>query len=150
MGTIDEGDQDKLFIKLINHLTGEQTEVEITTAEQAKNLLIELSASESVISKAKENLKYYLDRFLGDNESYQFADGKILRRVQRNRLQYRVETLKKYLDEDQLSVVLKVDTGAANALITEMIAKNELPGDTMRLIKEDADHLPSKAYVEVR
>lgn len=147
---IDEGEQDKLFIKLTNHLTGEITEVEVTSAEQAKNLLLELSASERVIKKAKGNLRYYLDRFLGEDEDYLFADGKKLRRVQRESMQYRIETLRKYLDEDQIDVCLKVDTTAANALIQEMIDNGDLPPNTLKLIREDADIKASKPFVEVR
>lgn len=147
---IDEGEQDKLFLNLINHLTGEITEVEVTSAEQAKNLLIELSASETVIKKAKDSLRYYLDRFLGNDENYQFADGKVLRRVQRSTLVYRIETLRKFLDEDQIEVCLKVDTTAANALVQEMIERGELPPNTLKLIREEADINATKPYVEVR
>lgn len=147
---IDEGEQDKLFIKLTNNLTGEITEVEVTSAEQAKNLLGELSASENVIRKAKDNLRYYLDRFLGQDEQYAFADGKVLRRVQRTRLEYTVESLRKYLDEDQLDVCLKVDMATANALLLEMQEKGELPAGTLKKIKEEANHISTKPFVEVR
>jgi hypothetical protein len=147
---MDEGEQDKLHIKLVNHLTGEVTEVEVKNAEQAKNLLMELNASVSVIKKAQDSLRYYLDRFLGQDEEYQFADGKMLRRVQRSTLIYRVETLKKFLDEDQIEVCLKVDTNAANELIQEMIDRGELPPNTLKLIREEADVKATKPYVEVR
>lgn len=147
---MDEGEQDKLHIKLINHLTGEVTEVEVNSAEQAKNLLIELSASETAIKKAKDSLRFYLDKFLGQDEQYQFGDGKILRRVQRSTLHYRIETLRKYLDQDQIEVCLKVDTIAANALIQEMIERGELPPNTLKQIRDEADIRATKPYVEVR
>lgn len=147
---MDEGEQDKLHIKIINHLTGEVTEIEVSSAEQAKNLLIELSASETAIKKAKDSLRYYLDRFLGQDEQYQFADGKLLRRVQRSTLVYRVESLRKFLDEDQIEVCLKVDTTAANALIQEMIDRGELAPNVLKLIREEADIRAAKPYVEVR
>lgn len=147
---MDEGEQEKLHIKLTNHLTGEITEVEVGSAEQAKNLLVELNASTGVIRKAQESLRYYLDRFLGQDENYQFADGKMLRRVQRSTLSYRIESLRKYLDEDQLEVCLKVDTAAVNALIQEMIERSELPPNTLKLIREEAEIKATKPYVEVR
>lgn len=147
---MDEGEQDKLHIKLTNHLTGEITEVTVSSAEQAKNLLVELNASTGVIRKAQESLRYYLDRFLGQDEEYQFADGKKLRRIQRSVLHYRIESLRKYLDEDQLEVCLKVDVAAANALVQEMIERAELPPNTLKLIREEADVRASKPFVEVR
>lgn len=150
MANIDEGEQETLRVRLTNHLTGEITDVEVTSAEQAKNLLIELNASETTIKKAKDALRFYLDRFLGDDEQYNFADGKLLRRVQRSVLSYRVETLRKYLDADQMEVCLKVDTAAANSLIQEMIERDELPGNTLKLIREEADIRVSKPFVEVR
>lgn len=150
MPNIDEGEQDKLHIKLTNHLTGEISDVEINNAEQAKNMLIELNSSTAVIRKAQDSLRSYLDRFLGDDENYKFADGKILRRVQRTMLQYRVESLRKYLDADQLDVCLKVDATTANALISEMMEAGDLPPDTLKKIREEADSKSTRPYVEVR
>lgn len=147
---IEEGIDEKLFIKLTNHLTGEITEVEVGSAEQAKNLLFELTASQRVIGKALEDIKYYLDRFLGPDEEYRFADGKVLKRKQLIRLNYRPEVLRKYLDEDQLQVCLKVDMTTTNALVQEMMEKGELPGDTLKKIREEADQVASKPWVEVR
>jgi hypothetical protein len=147
---IEEGQMDKLSIKITNHLTGEITEVEVTSAEQAKNLLLELTASKYVIAKAQENIRSYLDKFLGNDKEYQFADGKVLRRKQITKLIYKVESLRKYLDEDQIDVVLKVDTTAANALIQEMMERQELPGDTLKKIREEADVRASSEFVEVR
>lgn len=143
----DEGEQDTLHIKLTNHLTGEITEVEVRNAEQAKNLLVELNASDRTIGKAKESLRYYLDRFLGADEQYQFADGKLLKRVQRTTLQYQVASLRKVLDEDQLEVCLKVDVSTANQLIQEMMEKGELPPGTLKQIRDEADQINTKPYV---
>ena len=149
MPNIEEGEE-TLTIKLTNHLTGEITEVEVRSAEQAKNLLIELKASAYVIGKAQDSLRHYLDTFLGQDERYDFADGKQLRRVQRTQLKYRVESLRKYLDEDQVDVCLKVDTTAANALIQEMIERGELAPNTLKLIRNEADSITTKPYIEVR
>jgi len=150
MATIDEGAQDVLNIKLTNHLTGEITEVEVKSAEQAKNLYLELKASALVIGKAQDSLKYYLDRFLDQDEKYTFADGKILRRVQRAITKYRPEVLRKYLDQDQIDVCLKVDTTATNALIQEMMERGELKPGTLKAIREEADVTYQKPFVEVR
>lgn len=150
MADIDEGVQDTLQIKLTNHLTGEITEVEVKSAEHAKNLLLELNASALVIKKAQDSLKNFLDNFLGQDEKYQFADGKILRRVQREMLSYRVESLRKYLDNDQIDVCLSVSTSATNELMREMIERGELPGDALKTVREEADRKATKPFVEVR
>lgn len=150
MAQIDEGSQDTINIKVTNHLTGEITEVQVNSAEQAKNLYLELKASSLALSKAQDSLKYYLDSFLGPDEKYPFADGKILRRVQRSVTKYRPETLKKYLDEDQLDVCLRVDTTATNALVQEMMDRGELPAGTLKLIREEAEVTYQKPFIEVR
>lgn len=155
---LDEGEQDKLMIKLTNHLTGEITEVEVTSAEAAKNLLIELKASYYVLGKAMDSLKSYLDRFLGQDQEYSFADGKMLKRIQRTVLKYRVESVKEVFenieDEDNraaaLEAVLKVDSSTVNALVQEMMEKGELPMGALKQIREQADQQTSKPYIEVR
>lgn len=147
---IDEGFAEKLNVKVTNNLTGEVTEVEVTSAEQAKNLLLELKSSTSALKKAQDNLTNYLDRFLGADEEYQFADGKTLRRRQTVRLEFTTESLRKILDEDQLDVCLKVDMQATAALIAEMMSRNELPGDTLKKLREEAIQKPSSPWVEVR
>lgn len=144
-------DRKTVNVKVINQLTGEITEVEVTSAEQAKNLYVELAASVTAIGKAKNQLLAYLDDFLGQDERYDFIDGKILRRVQRTSLVYRVESLRKYgLDQDQIDVVLKVDTKAADALIGEMQERGELDPGTLKKIRNEADMKATKPYVEVR
>lgn len=146
-----DGEKKTIKVKVINQLTGEITEVEVQSAEQAKNLYIELAASVTAINKAKTQLLGYLDDFLGNDERYDFIDGKILRRVQRTSLVYRVDSLRKYgLDQDQIDVVLKVDTKAADALIGEMQERGELPPGTLKKIREEADMKSTKPYVEVR
>lgn len=147
---IDEGEQDSLYINVTNNLTGEITEVKVDNAEQAKNLLLQLNASSYTIGKAKDSLKSFLDRFLGNDEQYSFADGKILRRVQRQTMTYRVESLRKHLDEDQIDVCLKVDKTATDALIAEMVERSEVPPNTLKLIRAEADVKAQSAYVEVR
>lgn len=147
---IEEGAAEKLHVKVTNALTGEVTDVEVTSAEQAKNLLLELNASVYALGKAKDNVRGYLDRFLGNDEQYQFADGKLLKRTQRTTLQYTVESLRKYLDEDQIDVCLKVDTPAATALIQEMMERGEVPPDALKTIREEAIQITTKPYVELK
>jgi hypothetical protein len=144
-------DKKTINVKVINQLTGEITDVEVANVEQAKNLYIELAASVTAINKAKGQLLAYLDDFLGQDDRYDFIDGKILRRVQRTSLVYRVESLRKHgLDQDQIDVVLKVDTKAADALIGEMQERGELPPGTLKKVREEADIKATKPFVEVR
>lgn len=150
MATIDEGAQDTLRVKVTNHLTGEITEVEVKNAEQAKNLLMEFNASERTLRYAKNTLRDYLDNFLGNDKEYKFADGKVLTRRQRTSLKYRIESLKKFLDEDQIAVCISVDSTATNALVQEMIERGEVAPNTLKVIRDEAEQISTKPYVEVR
>ena len=156
-------DNEKLFIKLINHLTGEVTEVEVTSADQAKNLFLELSASETVIKKAKDSLRNYLDQVLGsdleDKAGYRFLDGHVVRRVQRTQLIYRFESVKKYLqdaikDKDiyaaTIDSITKLDQKATDDLLIEMQDRDEIPHNTLKKIRDEADMKATKEYIEVR
>lgn len=144
-------DMKTVRVKVINQLTGEITEIEVNSAEQAKNLYLELAASVTAINKAKAQLTSYLDDFLGQDDRYDFVDGKILRRIQRTSLVYRIDSLRKFgLDQDQIDVVLKVDTKAADALIGEMQERGELPPGTLKKIRGEADIKATKPFVEVR
>ena len=145
-----EKENKTINVRIVNHLTGDVTDIEVKSAEQAKNLYVELSASATAIAKAKDSLKNYLDDFLGQDDKYQFIDGKILRRVQRSRMSYRVEQLREFLDEDQIEVVLKVDTKAADQLIGEMQERGELPPGTLKNIRENADIAATAPFVEIR
>ena len=145
-----EKENKTINVRIVNHLTGDVTDIEVKSAEQAKNLYVELSASATAIAKAKDSLKNYLDDFLGQDDKYQFIDGKILRRVQRSRVSYRVEQLREFLDEDQIEVVLKVDTKAADQLIGEMQERGELPPGTLKNIRENADIAATAPFVEIR
>lgn len=138
-------------VKVINHLTGEISEVEVKGPDTAKNAYLELSASESAIKKAKKQLANFLDEWLGVDEQHRFPDGKVLRRVQRETKQYRVASLRKYLqDEDQIEVCLKVDNKATDVLVGELIEKGELAPGTLKKIKEEADTKATAPFVEIR
>lgn len=143
--------EENLKIKVINHLTGEVHETEVTSAEMAKDLLLELSASETAIKKTKDRLKGYLDAWLGQDQEYKFADGKVLRRVQREVKQWTIEGLKKAgLDEDTIAVVSKVDMTAASQIVKEMVERGELDPKASKTIEEYAELKASKPFVEVR
>lgn len=142
---------DNLNIKLTNHLTGEITEVEVRSAEEAKNLLLQLNASALLIKKASDRLKNYLVEFLGNDEEYQFADGKRMTMKQRATYIYQVTSLKNIgLDEDQIALITQVNKTAADSLVKEMIERNELPGNSLRILQEEAEMKASKPFLELR
>lgn len=146
---VDEGES-QLEIKMTNTLNGEIIEKTITNAEEAKNLLLEINSTMSVAKKITERVRNYLDVFLGQDEQYQFADGKLLRRVQRETTEWQVEELRKYLDEDQLSVCLKVDKKVAEALVKELMESGDIAPDALKQLNKTAARHASKAYVEVK
>lgn len=141
----------ELNIKVTNNLTGEISEVKVTDVEQAKELLLQFKASAYAIAKAQDQIKAYLDEFLGQDEQYQFSDGKILRRVQREMRTWRVETLRKVgLDEDQIDVISKVNMTSAKAMVGELIERGIIAPNCGKTLNEEADVLVQKPFVEVR
>lgn len=151
-------DEQSVKIKLTNHLTGEVTEVEVKSADQAKNLYLELAASATVIDKAKTMLRHYLDNWLGQDEQQDFVDGHYVKRVQRTSLIYRPEVVRKYLKENldrdtydaAMEVITKIDQTAADLLISEYQSNGQLPAETLKKIRSEADIKATVPYIEVR
>lgn len=138
-------------VKVTNRLTGEISEHEIKNMWEAKELYLELSASETATKNAKKKLASYLNEQLGQDTEYSFVDGKVLRRVQRESKVWTIEGLKSIgLDEDAIMVVSKVNMTEARALIDEMIMRGDVPPDAKKQLDASADVNTSAPFVEIR
>ena len=49
-----------------------------------------------------------------------------------------------------METITKIDQVATNAMLVEMQDRNEIPHDTLKHIREEADQKSTKPYVEVR
>lgn len=144
-------DTETLKVKVVNKLTGEITEKEVKSIDDAKDLYLELSASETAIKNAKKKLAGYLDFSLGQDESYQFGDGKVLRRVQRESMNWTFEGLRGVgLDEDAITTVTKVDMKLARPVVSEMIERGDIAPNSIKTLNESADRSVTKPFVEIR
>lgn len=144
-------DIETFTVKVTNKLTGEMTEHEVKNAWDAKELYVGLSASETAIKNAKRQLAEFLDVYLGSDNQYKFADGKILRRVQRESKTWTVDGLKQVgLDEDTVMTVSKVDMKLARAVIEEMIERGDIRPDSKKVLEASAGVNATKPFVEIR
>lgn len=138
-------------IKVINNLTGEVTEVEIESAEQAKNLYLELAASATAIDKAKKQILGYLDDFLGQDDEYQFGDGKRLRRKQREIKRWTTGALRHVgIDIDTIDVISVVNMTAAKELVSDLMERGDIKPDSGKYLNENAEVSYSAPFVEIR
>jgi hypothetical protein len=138
-------------VKVTNRLTGEITEHVVKNMWDAKELYLGLSASETATKNAKKQLSAYLNSQLGQDNEFQFADGKILRRVQRETRVWTIEGLKSVgLDEDTIAAVSKVDMKMAQQVVTELIERGDIRPDAKKTLLESADVNATAPFVEIR
>lgn len=134
-----QGDENGLKIKVTNHLNGEIIEKTIDGADAAVNFLTEIEASERAFKTAKENIKVWIDVWMGQDDKAE-AGGKIITRAQTERRSWTIQGLKDIgLDQDAIDVVSKVDMSAAKTLIDEMIDRGEVAPNAKKTLNESAD-----------
>lgn len=148
----DELNQHELdfTIKVMNNLTGEVIEIEISSAVRAAEVLTELKSSKQAIDKALRQINARLDGYLGQDDQTQLANGMIVKRVQRARSEWNLEVLKEYLDEDQLSLVTTIKKTEAKAMLKDLVEHGHVKPDVFKVLDETALPLPSTPYIEVR
>lgn len=128
----------KNSIQVVNTFTGEVTQFDYTNIDQLKNVYLELKAMKDTLDRAEKKMKADLEYALGNQDQVDFADGYRLKRQYRTTKQYRKEVVAKYLDEDQMDVVTKVDGVALKALIKELNEEKALPAGAWQEIDETA------------
>lgn len=134
-------------IKVTNHLTGEISEIEIKSADQAANALEELNASKKALDTAITKLKSFLDYELGDDDQGQFGNF-LIQRVQRTTKTWTVEGMKSVgFDEDALAVISKIDMTAAKQLVDEALQRGEIQPDAKKILNESADIKNTTPYL---
>jgi len=138
-------------IKVTNKLTGEISEHTISTAWDAKELYMQLSASETAIKNAKKQLASFLNEWLGQEELYKFVDGKVLKRVQRESRVWTTAGLREVgIDDDSIETMSKINMTLAKEIIDEMIERGDIRPDAKKLLLASADVTVSAPFVEIR
>ena len=145
-----QNDSNGFNIKVTNHLNGEIIEKHIVGADQAVGILNELSASKRAIETAMDNIKAYIDIWLGQDDQAE-AGGKMVRRVQRERRTWNIQALKEIgLDADAIEVISTINMSAAKTLVDELIERGDVKPDAKKRLNETADVTVTKPYLEIR
>lgn len=142
---------EKITVKVTNVMSGEILEKEISNAWDAKELFLQLNANMAAMKKAKEQIASYLDTYLGNDDLYEFADGKKLKRSQRSVTIWTPEGLKDVgLDEDAIASVSVISMPLARAVVDEMIERGDIKPDSKKSLNNMAIVNTSKPFVEIR
>lgn len=139
--------QDK--VQVVNTLTGEVYDFEWETVDQLRASYQELQSMQKSFDRAAKKMSLALTAFLGDEDEYIFPDGAKLKRYYTQRKELRKEDVAKYLDADQLDLVLHVSTTEVKELFAEMVDKGELPKDAFADIESNALVKPGASYVRI-
>lgn len=139
-------------ISVIDMTTGEVIDISYENADQLKDMYKRAEGLKKAIDNAMRKMKVDMEiavNELGNGQEYQFADGHRLKMFQPERKEYRKVDVAKYLDADQLDVVLQVNNSAVKSLFKEMMAKNELPDGAFKDVEANAYIKQSTPYVRL-
>jgi len=137
-------------VKVINNLTGEVSEIPVNSATHAAELRQELKASEAAIKKAITQIDNHLSSWLGQDDEFKLANGMVVKRVYRSRSEWSYEVLRKYLDEDQITLVTTVKKTQARELLKELVDRGHIQGSVFKDLDDNAIPLPSTPFLEVK
>lgn len=131
-----------------NKLTGEVVEIELTNIEEAKEIYLALKSTLEIMERAKGRVGQYIANQVDDR--IDFGDGYVGMWVRGTRKHYRLETLRKYLDEDQLALVTEVNPTKLKDLLAQLVEDGHgIPGAWDEL-EQTADQQPIKPYFAIR
>jgi len=133
-----------------NKKTGEVRTIEWSNPQEMKAAYISLSEEIKTLEWAKQRVSEAMDRFLGDQEMYDFGDGYELKRISRASKRYPKEVVGEYLDADQLDLVTEVSGTKLKSLIKQLAEENQLQPGTWKAIESRAEITMSKPYVKLQ
>ncbi len=136
-------------VQVVNTLTGEVYDFEWENIDRLRGVYQETQAMLKSFERAADKMKVALNEFLGDQDEYEFSDGAKLKRYYPQRSELRKEDVAKYLDADQLDLVLHVNTTEVKVIFTEMVERGELPSGAFRDIESTAHTKPTTPYIRI-
>lgn len=136
-------------VSVTNTLTGEVYDFEWENIDQLRNAYQELDSMLKSMDRATKKMKVALTDFLGDTDEYVFPDGAKIKRYYTTRKELRKEDVAKYLDADQLDLVLQVNTSAVKEIFTEMVDRGELPLDAYKDVDSNAIVKSGASYIRI-
>lgn len=137
-------------IKVLNSLTGEISEMNVESATRAAELLVEFKASYKAIEHAIKTIQNHLDLWLGIDNELHLANGMRVKRIQRERREWVFDELRKYLDEDQVSLVTSIKKTEAKNMLAELIERGHVDPGAIKHMDETADVKGNAPFIEVK
>jgi hypothetical protein len=136
-------------VSVTNTLTGEVYDFAWENIDQLRNAYQELDSILKSMDRATRKMKVALTDFLGNDDEYLFPDGAKIKRYYTTRKELRKEDVAKYLDADQLDLVLQVNGTAVKEIFAEMVDRGELPADAYKDIESNAIVKSGASYVRI-
>jgi hypothetical protein len=139
--------QDK--VQVINTLTGEVYDFEWENIDQLRRSYQELDSIQKSFDRAIGKMKVALNNFLDKDDEYIFPDGAKIKRYYTTRKELRKDDVAKYLDADQLDLVLQVNSTAVKEIFAEMVDRGELPLDAYEDVENNAIIKSGASYIRI-
>lgn len=134
---------------VVNTFTGEVYDFEWDTVDTLKNAYLEIKSMKDSIDRAIKKMGVALEEFLGTDEEYLFPDGMRLKRYYRVTKEMRREDVAKYLDADQLDLVMRVHSPSVKEMFAELVNRGELPKDAYKDVENNSIQKSSTTYIRV-
>lgn len=145
----EEADEYQGKVKVINTMTGEVMEREYSSVHDIKNIWLELDGTRKAIDKAQKKLKALMEQFMTAYDEYEFADGSKIKWIHSSRKEFNMAELRKYLDEDVLSLVSTVSSTKLRDYLDECVQRGEMTYPEKDEIFATAEEVPGSAYIKV-
>lgn len=146
---LEEDDTYKGKVKVINNVTGEVMEREYSSVHDIKSIYLELDGTRKAIDRAQKKLKALLEQFMANYDEYEFSDGSKVRWIHTNRKEFSAAELKKYLDDDVVSLVSSVSSTKLSAYLNECVERGEMTFAEKDEIFATATDTPGTAYIKI-
>lgn len=146
---VEDDDTYKGKIKVINNITGEILEREYNSIHEAKNIYQEIAASESAFKRAKEKIKITIERFMGNYDEYEFADGDRVYWAAPSRKTITYGHVAAALGEEVANLLSEINVGRVEEYMDESIAHGEMTREQKEELLSKVTVSQGKAFIKV-
>ncbi len=140
----------KQQITIIDKYSGEILEYEYATIEEAEQVYLQVSSMYKALEHAKGKLTEFMGRQVDVGDKHDFEDGYKGQWITGSRKKYRLEVVRKWLDEDQLALVTDINGKKLKELLEELVMQHKGIQGAWKDIEANADETPTKAYFSIK
>lgn len=144
-----EVDTYKGKIKVVNNITGEVLERSWSSAHEAKNIYQEIAASESAFKRAKDKVKVTLEKFMGNHDEFEFADGDRVYWTSPTRKSITYGHVAAALGEEAANLLSEINVGKLEEYMDECIAHGEMTRDEKEALLNKVVISQGKAFIKI-